>query len=1056
MKKDILDPLRVMRSYRIRLFFLLCFCCLAMLQAGAQSRNQVTGTITDEKGAPLSGATIRVKGSQSGVNSDASGAFTLTIPGATAKLVVSFVGYAPQELGVKSNSSIGIALIPNGANLNEVVVVGYGTQKRKDLTGSVASVKGAAIKDLPVTNVTEALQGRAAGVEVIKNSGAPDATPTVIIRGLSSLHQTNPLYIVDGVRVPGDNINVQDIATVDILKDAAAAAIYGSAAAGGVILITTKKGLGSKPVVNFATRYGVTHPKLIHLLDKNGFIKMENYYHPAYFANATQTDTLANTDWVNVLYRNATEQNYNLSVSGSSPAVNYLFSGFYNAQDGIYVKNFSNIGGARINTDFKLGNFIKIGEQLAVSQRRTSPLGQVEPQLHNAPFRTLPIVPLFNEDGKVGTIPPGYGISFGGPNPLGVVNSASLQNTKNNLQGNVYAEVKLPLHLNFRANLGYSYYNESQDYFQDNSDFGPGTPTANYLIKSSVLSSTVLSNYVLSYDQSFGAHNINAVAGYEQITSNYNNINTTESAVGLPGYSFIQTSGSTISVYGKYDPNGLIKSQFGRLNYNYDNRYYISGSVRRDGNFTVFGPNKQHGVFGAGSVGWTISNERFFQNSVPAINLLKLRGSYGSLGNSNIPPYAYVASYSQFNGTSGIANGAQNFSPGGPLIIANSINAVPNPNLHWETIYETNVGIDGEALKGKIYFTVEWYNRQTKDMLYALPLAQSSGYSSPYLTNIGKVSSKGVDVMLGYRDKAGSLSYDVSVTAGFNTNKVTSLDGIENDALYDGRNYYTNLDQSGFNLMGTAPLTITRAGLPFGSFYGYKVLGIFKTDEEAAVQQVNGKVAHAGDLHFQDVTKDGSITSDDRQVIGNPNPKVVYGVNVHLNYKGFDAALLFNGVAGVDIFNGVKAYEMAPFADGNTTSKVFNDSYFGSNGVTSQPRFLAPDKSFDPNGNYTSVNSYFVESGSYLKLKNLQLGYTFSNDLLTRISVKSARLFVMANNLFTITKYSGLDPELGSSYSVQSANGFVGTTVGVTTRGVDAVAQYPQTRIYSVGLDVNF
>ena len=1041
----------------------LCIFFLLTVEAGwSQSRNAVTGTVTDEKGGPLAGATITVKGSASGVNSDGSGNFTIVLPGASARLIVSFVGYEPQELGAKAGASLHIGLVPVGASLNEVVVVGYGTQKRRDLTGSVASVRGAAIKDLPVTSVTEALQGRAAGVEIIKNSGSPDATPTIIIRGLSSLHQPNPLYIVDGVRLPTDNlsalsnINIQDIASVDILKDASAAAIYGSAAAGGVILITTRKGLGGRPTINFSTRYGVSKPKLVKLLDKAGFIKMENYYHPQYFQNAARTDTLPNTDWVDVLYRNATEQNYNLSVSGSSPAVNYLFSGFYNAQTGVYVKNFSNIGGVRINTDYKLGNFIKIGEQLAVSQRRTSPLGQVEPQLHNAPFRSLPIVPLVGKDGKVGFAPPGYGINFGGPNPLGVVNSASLQNTKNNLQGNVYAEVTLPLHLSFRTNIGYSYYNESQDYFQNNADFGPGTPAANFLTKSSVLSSQVLTNYVLTYDQHFGKHAINAVIGYEQITSNFNNQITTESAVGLPGYSFVQTSGSAISVYGKYDPNGLIKSKFGRLNYNYDNRYYVAGSIRQDANFTVFGPNKQKGTFWSASGGWNVSNESFFRSALGSINLLKLRGSYGTLGNSNIPPYAYVASYSQFNGTSGIANGGQNFAPGAPLLIANSINSVPNPNLHWESINETNLGLDGEALKGKLYFTVEWYNRTTKDMLYALPLPQSSGYANPYFVNIGRVSSKGVDVLLGYRDKAGKLGYDVSVTAGFNKNKVTDLDGIPNDALYDGRNYYTNLDQSGFNLMGTAPLTVTKAGLPFGSYYGYKVIGIFTTDAEAAAQKVNGKVAHAGDLHFQDLDKDGSIGSKDRQVLGNPNPKLVYGMNIRLNYEQFDVAMLFNGVAGVDLFNGVKAYEMAPFADGNTTGKVFGDSYFGTNGVTGQPRFLAPDKSFDPNGNYTSVNSYFVERGSYLKLKNLQVGYTFAGGLLDKISLKSARLFVMANNLFTITKYSGLDPELASSYSVQSAAGFVGTAVGVTTRGVDAVAQYPQTRIYSVGLDVNF
>ena len=1036
---------------------LLCFMLLLVYQlTWSQDGGKVTGRVTDDKGNALSGATIRVKGATGGVSSGVDGNFVLPLPSSNSRVIVSYVGFEPLELSAKSGAVLSIALQPVDSRLNEVVVVGYGTQKRKDVTGSIASVRGAAIKDLPVTNVTEALQGRAAGVEVIKNSGAPDATPTIIIRGLSSLHQPNPLYVVDGVRVPGDNINIQDIASVDILKDASAAAIYGSAAAGGVILITTKKGQGTKPTVNFSARYGITKPKLVHLLDKAGFIKMENVYHPQYFQNATRTDTLPNTDWVDVLYRNATEQNYNLSVAGSSPTANYLLSGFYNAQTGIYIKNYSNIGGVRANTDFKLGNYIKIGEQLSLSQRKTSPLGQVEPQLHNAPFRTLPIIPLIGKDGKSGVVPPGYGISFGGPNPYGVVNSADLQDTKSNLQGNVYAEIKLPLHLTFKTNLGYSYYNETEDYFQNNVDFGPGTPSANSLNKMAVQSTQLLTNYVLSFGQSFGGHNIAALIGYEQISSNYNNINATESAVGLPGYSFVQTSNSSIGLYGKYDPNGLIKSTFGQLNYDYDGRYYLSGSIRQDANFTVFGPNKQKGTFGAASIGWNIGNEAFFRGALPVINALKLRGSYGTLGNSNISPYSYVASYSQFNGTSGIANGGQNFAPGAPLLIANSINSVPNPNLHWESIYETNAGVDGEALNGKLYFTVEWYNRTTKDMLYALPLPQSSGYANPYFVNIGQVSSKGVDVLLGYRDKVGKVGYDISVTAGFNRNKVTSLDGIDNDALYDGRNYYTNLDQSGFNLMGTAPLTITKSGLPFGSFYGYKVLGIFKTDAEAAAQQVNGKAAHAGDLHFQDLDKDGKITAADRQVIGNPNPKLVYGINLHFNWQHFDLAMLFNGVAGVSIFNGVKAYEQAPFSDGNTTSKVFGDSYFGSNGLTSQPRFLAPDQSYDPNGNYTSVNSYFVESGSYIKLKNLQLGYTFSNDLLSKVSVKSARLFVMANNLFTITKYSGLDPEIGSAYSVQSTAGFVGTSVGVTTRGVDAVAQYPQTRIYSVGLDVNF
>ncbi|NIG53801.1 TonB-dependent receptor [Chitinophaga sp. Cy-1792] len=1021
----------------------------------AQNR-VVSGKITGENGQPLPGATVAVQGGKTGTQSDANGNFSITVPGAGSVLLVTFVGYETQRIPVKDKQTFQVALQTDKGNLSEVVVVGYGTQKRKDLTGAISSVSGTQIKNMPVTNATEALQGRAAGVEVIKNSGAPDATPTIIVRGLSSLHQPAPLYIVDGVRVPGDNINVQDIATIDILKDASAAAIYGSAAAGGVIVITTKRGNSQQPAINFSARYGSTKPKLVKMLDKNDYIKMENVLFPGRYKSAQHTDTLANTDWMDVLYRNGTEQNYNLSVAGSSPVVNYLFSGFYNKQDGILIRNYSNIGGARVNTEYKLGKYIKIGEQLALSQRKTQPNGPVESMLKNAVFRSIPTMPLYNKDGKIGTAPPGYNFDFGAPNPLGVINSADITDIKNNLQGNVFADIKLPLHLSFRANLGYSYFDQAQDYFQDNSNFGPGTPTANSLTKTSIRSSQLLSNYVLTYDQAFGKHNLNAIAGFEQITSKFSNLIASESAVGLPGYAFVQTTNSALAMSGKNDPQGLVKSMFGRISYNYANKYYITGSIRQDANYTVFGPGMQKGVFGAGSAGWTISDENFFRPLTSAVNMLKLRGSYGTLGNSNIPPYSYLATYSQFTGSSGIANGAQNFSPNGTLLVANSINSVSNPNLHWETVYESNVGIDGEALNGRLYFSVEYYNRNTKDMLYALPLAASSGYAAPYFVNIGKVNSKGWDILLGYRDHAGKFTYDVSTTLSFNKNRVVDLDGINNDALYDGRNYYNNLDQSGYNLMGTAPLTVTKAGLPFGSFWGYKVIGIFQTDKEASVQTVNYKVSHAGDLHYEDLDKNGEINAADRQVIGNPNPKLVYGANIRLGYKGFDVAMLFNGVAGVDIFNGVKAYSYSPFGDGNATSKVFTTSFFGDNKVTNAPRVLGYDGSLDPNNNYNSPSSYFVESGSYLKLKNLQIGYTFNNTFLRKVSIQSARLFVMANNLFTITKYSGIDPEIGSAYSVQSTAGFVGTSVGVTTRGVDAVPQYPQAKIYSVGLDVNF
>jgi len=1049
-----------MLTKRLLQQLLCCLMCLFLAHLARAQSKTVTGTITDDKGAPLSGATIKEKGTSSGTNTNATGTFSLNVPASATTLVISYIGFDQQEISIKNRTVVSVSLAPNKSSLNEVVVVGYGTQKRKDVTGSVVSVKGDAFKNQPITNVTEALQGRAAGVEVIKNSGAPDAQPLILIRGTASLHQPTPLYIVDGVRTDGTNLNPQDVASVEVLKDASAAAIYGSAAAGGVILITTKKGATQRPTVNFNARYGVSQPKLVKMLDRDDWIKLQNVIHPTYFQGATHTDTLANTDWVDELYRNGYEQNYNLSVAGSSPNVNYLASGFYNGQKGIYINNFSNIGGARVNTDFKLGNYVKIGEQVAVSQRRTAPPVGSEAQLHNAPFRTQPIIPVHNWDGSWGTVPPGYPmVQFGGPNPVGAVNSAMAQNFKNNFQGNVYGEVKLPWYLTFRTNLGYNYYNETNDYYQAPYNFGAVTSATNFLDKLSISSSHLLTNYLLSFDHSFGKHNINALIGYEQIKDVYNNVEANESMIGLPGYSFIQTSQSNLTIHGKYDANGLIKSQFARLNYNFNSKYYLSASIRQDANFTVFGPGKQKGVFPAFSAGWNISDENFWKPISNIVNVLKIRGSYGSLGNSAIGAYNYAATYGKFNGAGYNALGGQNFAPGAGLVIANSLNAIPNPNLHWETVYEGNIGVDGEALNNHLYFTVEWYNKKTKDMLYALKMPVSAGFTAPYFVNIGSVQNRGVDLLIGYRNKSGEFGYDVSFNAGFNNNKVLDLSGIPNDQLFDGINYYSNGD-AGFNVMPNQNITVTKAGLPFGSFYGYKAIGIFQTDADAAAS-VQTK-AKAGDLIFAHDPKNGNALTDaDKQVIGNPNPKMVYGANIHLNWKGIDVAMLFNGVAGVDLFNGVKAYEMFPWSDGNTTNKVFGASFFGSNGLTSQPRIGSVNPAdntkfdLDPNKNYQTVSSYFVENGSYFKLKNLQIGYTFSNHLMEKIKMRGARVFLMANNVFTITKYSGLDPELGMASSMAQQQGYVGS-ISVTTRGLDAVSQYPQTKIYSVGLDLTF
>jgi len=1030
----------------------LCPLFLLLSTWAMAQKTTVTGHVTDEKGQPLPGVSIVIKSSKSGTVTDVNGKYTLNV-NSNDVLEFSMIGFIKQESPVNNQSVINVTLIETPEALNEVVVVGYGTQKRKDVTGSISSVRGDAFKDQPITNPIEALQGRVAGVNVIENSAAPDAVPQIIIRGIASFYQPNPLYIVDGVRQADlNNVNPQDVVSIDIAKDAASAAIYGSAAAGGVILVTTKRGSGEgPPQVTFSSRYGITNPKLVQLLDRDDFIKLQNLVNPSFFAGATKTDTLANTNWVDELYRNGTEQNYNLSISGAGPNVNYLASGFYNQQTGIFIKNYSNIGGARVNTDYKLSKYLTIGEQIDGSQRITSPLVGAEADLHNAPFRTQPIIPLYNKDGNYGTEPAGYKIAFGGPNPLGAVNSAGAQDVKNNFQGNAYADLKLPFHLDFRTTLGYSYFLETTDFYQNSYDFGPVASSTNGLAKSYAQSSQLLTNYVLTYNQSFGKHNITALAGYEQIVDKTNNIYSTMSSIGEPGYSYIQTSASTIGLSGTYDPQGLIQSQFARANYNYNERYFLSASIRQDANYDVFGPNKQKGIFPAASVGWTISDEPFFKSALPGINSFKFRGSYGQLGNSNISPYSFTSTYSQFQSATGASGGAQGFAPGQPFQIANTLTGIPNPNLHWETVTETDLGFDGEALQGSLYFTAEWYNKKTSDLIYQLPLSASSGFSQPYITNIGDVDNKGFELMAGYRNKIGKLRFDISGNISYNQNKVTKLSGAATDAVYGGYNYYS-LGNTSFSQMPNEQLTITKVGLPFGSFYGYKVLGIFTDEATAQKQVVNGHKADAGDLEYQDINNDGKIDQNDRQVIGNPNPKFIYGFNIHLNYGGFDLAALFNGVAGVQLFNGVQAYEQSLFQDGNTTSQVFNDSFLGTNGLTSQPRLLSPvaggGNALDQNQNYSSVNSYFVQSGAYLKLKNLQLGYTFKSAVLQTISIKSLRIFVMANNVFTITKYKGLDPELGSAFTT-------GGAVSPTTQGIDAVTNYPQARIFSAGLDVS-
>lgn len=1030
-----------MTKTRLLLSYLLG-CMLLLFQQAALAQNKtVTGVVTNAAGSPLQGATVTPKGQTSGVSTDATGAFRISIAGNVNTLVVTYVGFETREISVKGQTTVAVALQASRSTLDSVVVVGYGTQKRKDVTGAISSLSGQAIKNLPVTNVADALQGRIAGVEVIKNTGEPGAPSQITIRGLSSLNQPAPLYVVDGVQTSGDNINVQDIATIDVLKDASAASIYGASAAGGVIIITTKRGQGAKPTINFSARYGITKPRIMKLLGKDDFVNIKKITLDNYYMNNTRLDTLPNTDWTDALFRDGVEQNYNLSLSGSTPAVNYFVSGNYNDQKGVYLDNTSKMIGARVNTDVKVNSRIKIGEQVNLWQRTTQPVGTIS---INPPFRSVPTMHVYNPSGTgFGTNPPG----FNGPNLIAQITSADREMKQLNFQGNVYAEVKLPFSLTFRTTFGYTYYGEESNYFQNSFRATVDQITTKSLNKSMVTNRTILNAYTLAFDRTlWRKHNVNALAGYEQYRNLYNALYTSETDVGGNSYAYISTSGSVINIRnGGYDPNGLVKSFFGRLNYDYRKKYFATFSIRRDANFTVFGPGNQEGYFPGGSVGWAISEEPFFKKSLPIVNSLKLRGSYGTLGNSRIGAYRFLSIYEAVN--------AQNFTPGGAPILNYTQNTLANSDVKWETVHETNIGLDGELMNGKIFFSVDWYNKKTVDMLYDLPIPLSVGISQPFTTNIGSMQSRGVDLMLGYKNNYRDFYYNVTLTGTFNKNKVLDLDGVNSNPIKAGDNNYGNPT---FGAMVNQPITYTIAGQPFGQFYGYKVEGIYSSQAQVDAHPQDpdpAKKARIGDLIYADINGDGKITDADRTIIGNPYPKLVYGASINLNWKKFDLALLFNGVAGVDIFNGVRPYSENLWADGNTTSHVFDASFLNGNGLTNQPIigvFENNGTTFrpDPNGNYSKVSSYFVENGAYLKLKNIQLGYNFSGRALDRLKISKLHVFAMANNLFTITKYKGLDPELGSQNTL--LNG------GTTTRGIDAPFKYPSARIYSFGIDLTF
>ena len=1069
-------------KHLFKLFFAICCISLTVFPVQAQQETKkITGTVLDKAKEPVMSATVLIEGTRNGTLTDFDGNFELTVPEG-AVIEVSFTGYETQKQKVtasKTHYAFTLQDDKKAIELEEVVSVGYATQKKSELTGSITSVKASDIKDFSSKSLAESLGGMAAGVMVTKNSGAPGEEADIMIRGLGSVNGMKPLYIVDGVaQGAGFNFNMRDVESIEILKDAGSAAIYGARAAGGVILITTKKGAKSADCNGAATitanaRFGVRNVTTgIELLDRNDFMRAKaltnlnglngaiNYY------GYSDINDMPNVDWMKEMYGTGIEQEYNLAVSGGNEKTKFYLSGSFYDEKGTYLDSRAKRFSLRNSIEHTFNKHITIGEVIYGSVRTSNPTRPGE--FANAiPFFSYPIQPVFDENGNYGTL------SGSGVNRTNLYGNEMAYHSNYDkgytLNAQFYTNVMIIDGLDWRTTFAGEFYGQSYNNFTEKYYLGIDKNPKSYMDAGGNTSQNLTFNSTLTYDTKrlLGEHNVKLMIGTEILKYDRYGIDVNAQDFPLPFAESVNLSGNN------YDKRawdgrwmGRAASFFGRLNYSYAGKYLLTGNIRADGS-DRFGPNNKFGVFPSINAGWRVSEESFIKDNLLWLNNAKIRASYGVLGNDNITQYLYSAE---------LTNAEVTHTFGNEKVSGFELNAHPNANVKWETVHQLDLGIDLAFLRNRLSATYDYYNRQTSDMLYTKQVPLTSGVRGPngwyatitdqmlggIMTNAGNMQNTGHEITVNWTDKTSfGLKYSIGANASFNKNVMKNFGddpgkGIPYDAILYG--------------WGNQASNRTADGQPVALFYGYKVKGIFKDQEEVdaynkmakdkGASQYQEKRTGPGDLIYEDVNGDGYISEKDRTFIGNPWPKAILGLNIGFEYKGFDLSMNFQSALGFDIYNAVKRYTQN-FSGENTTDDYFNASFLGDNGVTDQPRIgywavLADGSDYwysdgDCNQNYSKVSSYFVEKGNYLKLKNLVIGYTLPAKALKKTHLQQFRVYMSAQNLFTITKYTGIDPEIGVYKDPVNPD-----NTSAMQRGVDTFNRYLPSRLISFGLDLTF
>ena len=990
-----------------------------------QQQQTVKGIIKGPDGLPVIAANISQKGTNNATITDLNGNFTLNVTGRQPVLVISYIGYVTTEVNVSGRAFVEVVLQEDVATLDEVVVVGYGTMRKKDVTGAVSSVRSGEITKNATSNVMQAIAGKMSGVQVVQNSGTPGGDVSILIRGVGTINDASPLYVIDGVPVSGGMwyLNPNDVESIDVLKDASATAIYGSRGANGVVMVTTKQAQEGHTEINFDYSYGIQHSaKTYKMLDASQYAALHNEMRtnagPEYSLNPAFADPEslgAGTDWMDAIFRTAPMQKVNLSMLGGNQKISHATSLGYYTQDGIMKNSSYNRLSLQSNISSKLASNITVraNVNLSAENRRTQPVSTV---IQNA-MRILPSIPIYDDNGEYAG-PTGNAEWNGNAlNPVAIINEQNYRMKGFRMLSNISLEWEIIKGLKFKttggAELGYDYNNSYIPKYK----WGMNESKNTMQTVTSAYEQLYLWDNTLNYDKAFGKHRINAMIG----TSYQEYKKESVSAAGSGRASELTTeldNATKATDVGGNSYRWALMSYMARLHYSYDDRYLLTATFRADGS-SKFGKDNRFGYFPSFAAAWNIGNEAFMQ-SVKPVSLLKLRAGYGQTGNQNIGAYAFADKLS--------VNGVYNFGSQRGFE-SNLVNLIypyllSNPSVKWESVEQYNVGLDIGFLQNRIVANLDFYVKNTRDMLTKKPVPQTSGTSLEQAdwppVNIGKVLNRGFEFTVNTKNFVGEFKWETSLNMSFNHNEVVSIGGPE---ILNG-------------------VSLIREGQPINSFYGYELGGIYQTLDEVFTGPVMenrapDKASHnpykntsPGDMWFVDVDGNGEINDLDRTVIGNPSPDCIFGFNNTFSYKNFDLSIFFQGALGNQVWNGVRASHESMNSTYNQLATTL-ERWTGEGSSYSMPRAIYAD----PNNN-SRASTRWLEDGAYAKLKNLTFGYTLPEKWIRKAKMKALRLYVSLDNLCTITNYSGLDPEAGLS----------GLDYGV----------YPSARTYMFGVSVKF